>query len=99
MQIKPIHDILLVKLADAEKRTGAGLYIPDTVKQEKWETARGEVIASGPGAFAPDGKFIENTIKVGQFVIVKKYAGSEVEIDGKKHLLVSEGEVLATVET
>ena len=94
MQVKPLSDRVLVKPLSEEQATKAGIIIPDTVEKEKPE--KGEVIAVGPGRFE-DGKRIPLDVKKGDKVLMGKYSGSEVKIDGTDYIIIREEEVLAIV--
>ena len=96
MKIKPIKDNIVVKRLeeDVEKKVGS-IIIPDSAK-EKPLTA--EVIAVGSGRTLKDGKKVPLEVKVGDKVLVGKYSGSEVKLDGKEYLILKEDEVLGVVE-
>jgi chaperonin GroES len=96
MKIKPIKDNIVVKRLEenADKKVGS-IIIPDTAK-EKPLTA--EVIAVGSGRTLKDGKKVPLEVKVGDRVLVGKYSGSEVKLDGKEYLILREDEVLGVVE-
>jgi chaperonin GroES len=94
MKIKPIKDNIVVKrLDDAEKKVGS-IIIPDAAK-EKPMTAK--VIAVGSGRTLKDGKKVPLEVKVGDKVLVGKYSGSEVKLDGTEYLILKEDEVLGIV--
>ena len=96
MKIKPIKDNIVVKRLEegAEKKVGS-IIIPDSAK-EKPMTA--EVIAVGSGRILKDGKKVPLEVKVGDKVLVGKYSGSEVKLDGKEYLILPEHDVLGIVE-
>ena len=96
MKIKPIKDNIVVKRLDetGEKKVGS-IIIPDSAK-EKPLTA--EVIAVGSGRTLKDGKKVPLDVKVGDKVLVGKYSGSEVKLDGNEYLILKEDEVLGIVE-
>ncbi len=94
MKIIPIRDNIVVKrLDEAEKKVGS-IIIPDAAK-EKPMTA--EVIAVGSGRTLKDGKKVPLEVKVGDKVLVGKYSGSEVKLDGTEYLILKEDEVLGIV--
>ncbi len=96
MKIKPIKDNIVVKrLEDEEEKKIGSIIIPDSAK-EKPLTA--EVIAVGSGRTLKDGKKVPLEVKVGDKVLVGKYSGSEVELDGDELLILKEDEVLGVVE-
>jgi chaperonin GroES len=95
-RLKPLYDKIVVKVEEPkEQRTASGIIIPDTA-QEKPQV--GEVIAVGEGRLLQNGEIKPLSVKVGDFVVYNKYAGSEVELEGEKYLILSEDEVLAVLE-
>lgn len=95
MKIKPLGDKILVEILEAEEKTKGGIILPDTAKEEKSE---GRVIAAGPGKTLESGKVQPLEVKKGDKVLFGKYSGDEVAIDGKKHKIIKESEVLAILE-
>lgn len=95
MKIKPLGDKILVELLEAEEKTKGGIILPDTAKEEKSE---GKVISVGPGKLLESGKIQPLEIKKGDKVIFGKYTGDEFLIDGRKHKILKESEVLAVFE-
>ncbi|ACV69459.1 MAG: co-chaperone GroES [Desulfohalobium sp.] len=95
MNLKPLHDRVLVKRVQEEETTKGGIIIPDTAKEKP---IKGEIVAAGPGKVADDGKRIEMTVKTGDKVMFNKYAGTEVKIDGEEFLVMREDDILATIE-
>jgi chaperonin GroES len=95
MNLKPLGDRLLVKPIEQEETTASGIILPETAKEKPQE---GEVLAAGPGARKDDGTRIAMDVQVGDRVLYAKYAGTEVKIDGTKHLILRESDVLAVVE-
>ena len=94
MNLKPLGDRLLVKPIEQEEKTASGIILPETAKEKPQE---GEVLAAGPGARKEDGTRIPMDVEVGDRVLYAKYAGTEVKIDGTKHLILRESDVLAVV--
>lgn len=94
MNIKPLGERVVIKMIDTEEKTKGGLFVAGDAK-EKPQVA--EVIAVGPGAWH-DGKKIEMELKVGDHVLMNKYAGTEVKIDGEVLIILSQDDVLAVVE-
>ncbi len=90
MTIKPLADRVLILPAEAEVKTASGIIIPDTAKEKP---LKGEVIACGEGT--KDEKMI---LKKGDSVLYGKYSGTELEIEGKKYLIMRQSDVLAVVE-
>ena len=95
MKIKPIKDNIVVKRLEEEEKKVGSIIIPDTAK-EKPLTA--EVVAVGSGRTLKDGKKVPLEVKVGDKVLVGKYSGSEVKLDGTEYLILKEDEVLGVVD-
>ena len=89
INIKPLADRVLIEPAAAETKTSSGLYIPDTAKEKP---QKGIVVAAGPGT-----KENPVTLKVGDKVLYGKYAGTELQHDGKDFLIMKENDILAIV--
>ena len=94
MNMKPLADRVVVKMVEMEETTKSGIVLPGSAK-EKPQVA--EVVAVGPGAVV-DGKLVPMELKVGDKVILSKYAGTEVKMDGVEYTILKESEVLAIVE-
>ena len=94
MAIKPLSNRVVLKNLEAEETTQGGIILTGTAK-EKPQTA--EVIAVGDGAVV-DGKLVPMTVKVGDKVIISKYSGTEVKLDGNEYIIVKEDDILAIVE-
>lgn len=90
MTIKPLADRVLIQPTAAEEVTASGIIIPDTAKEKPM---RGKVIAVGAGT-----KDDEMVLKAGDEVLYGKYAGSEIDLDGEKMLIMRQSEVMAVVE-
>ena len=95
MQIRPLHDRLIVKRLEEEEKTKGGIIIPDSAKEKPIE---GKVIAVGEGKLNKHGKKIPLGVKKGDRILFAKYAGTEVKIDGEEHLMMREDEALAVIE-
>ena len=95
MQLRPLHDRILVRRIEEEQKTRGGLIIPDTAK-EKPQEAR--VIAVGKGRVNEDGKLRPLDVHKGDRVLFTKYAGSEIQLAGDEHLIIREDDVLAVLE-
>lgn len=95
MKIRPLHDRILVKRIEEEKKTKGGIFIPDSAK-EKPQEAR--VVAVGTGKVLDNGKTQALEVSKGDRVLFSKYSGSEVQIDGEEHLIIREEDVLAVLE-
>ena len=94
MNLKPLSDRVVVKMVEAEETTKGGIILAPAAK-EKPEIA--EVVAVGPGGMV-DGKEVPMTLKVGDKVIMSKYAGTEVKVDGVEYTILRESDILAIVE-
>ena len=94
MQIRPLHDRVIVKRLEVERTTASGIVIPDNAGEKP---DQGEVVAVGPGKHADDGKLVPMAVKVGDMVLFNKYAGTEVKIDGAEHLVMREDDILAII--
>lgn len=94
MIMKPLADRVVVKMVETEETTKSGIVLPGSAK-EKPQIA--EVVAVGPGATV-DGKIVPMELKVGDKVIMSKYAGTEVKMDGVEYTILKESDVLAIVE-
>ena len=94
MNIKPLGDRVVIKMLESEETTKGGIILAGTAK-EKPQMA--EVLAIGPGA-VEDGKVIPMEVKVGDKVLISKYAGTEVKIDGMEYIILSQKDILAIVE-
>lgn len=95
MAVKPLEDRVLVKPIEPETRTASGIFLPETSKEKP---VRGEVVSVGPGKRLDNGKRAEMSIRKGDTVVYGKYAGTEVEIKGVKHLILRESELLGVIE-
>ena len=94
MNIKPLGDRVVTKMAEAEETTQSGINLAGSAK-EKPQFA--EVIAVGPGGVV-DGKEVKMELKAGDKVIMSKYAGTEVKLDGEEYVIISQKDVLAIVD-
>ncbi len=95
-KLRPLYDKIVVKrFEEQEQRTASGIIIPDTAKEKP---QMGEVVAVGEGKLLQNGQQVPPKVKPGDKVVFNKYAGTEVELDGEKFLIMSEDEVLAIVE-
>jgi chaperonin GroES len=95
MNIRPLHDRIIVERLEEETMTASGIIIPDSAKEKPQE---GSVIAVGKGKVTEDGKILALDVKVGDKVLFGKYAGTEIKIEGKEYLMMREDDVLGVVE-
>lgn len=96
MQIRPLHDRLVVRRIEAETTSSGGIIIPDK-SQEK--PVQGEIVAVGDGAVLDNGGRRPLGLLVGERVLFGKYAGTEIRIDGEDLLVLRESDVMAVIET
>jgi chaperonin GroES len=94
MNIRPLHDRLIVKRFDEEEKTKGGIIIPDNAKEKPQQ---GEVIAVGNGKVLEDGKKVPLEVKKGDRVLFGKYSGTEIKIDGNEYLMMREDDILGIV--
>ena len=94
MTIKPLADRVVTKMVEAEETTKSGIILAGSAK-EKPEVA--QVLAVGPGGMV-DGKEVKMTVKVGDKVLMSKYAGTEVKYNGTEYTILKQGDILAIVE-
>jgi len=96
MNVHPLHDRILAQRLAEEDRTSGGLIIPDTAKEKPLQA---KVIAVGSGKLLDNGTTRPLSVKRGDTVLIGKYTGSEVELEGSLHLVLREDDVLAVVES
>ena len=94
MQVKPLHDRILVKRLGEEEKTKGGIIIPDTAKEKP---AQGEVVAAGSGRRTDDGKVVALEVKKGDKILFGKYSGTEIKVDGEDYLIMREDDVLGII--
>ncbi|MDR3393427.1 MAG: co-chaperone GroES [Parasulfuritortus sp.] len=95
MKIRPLHDRVIVKRMEEERKTASGIVIPDTAAEKP---DQGEVVAVGPGKRDDSGKLIAMDLKVGDRILFGKYAGQSVKVDGQELLVMREEDVMGVVE-
>ena len=95
MKVRPLGDRLLVKREEATETVRGGIIIPDTAKEKPQE---GRVVSVGPGRLDENGKRVALEVKKGDLILMGKYAGTEVKIDGDEHIIMREEDVLAVLE-
>jgi len=92
--LKPLRDKVVVERSEAEQKTAGGILLPDTAKDKPKE---GTVVAVGPGRILDNGEVKPLEVKKGDRVLFGGFAGSEVKLDGKELLILSESEILAVI--
>ena len=95
MDIRPLHDRLIVKRLGGEDMSKGGIIIPDSAKEKPQE---GEVIAVGNGKVRDDGTIQPLDLKKGDKILFSKYGGTEIKVDGEEHLIMREEDVLGVIE-
>jgi len=95
MNIRPLHDRVIVEALDAEQKTAGGIIIPDTAQEKPSE---GKVIAVGPGSRDTEGNRHQLSVKKGDRILFGKLSGTEVKVDGKDLLIVQEGDILGILD-
>ncbi|MEO6954809.1 MAG: co-chaperone GroES [Polyangia bacterium] len=95
MTIRPLHDRILAKRVTEVEKTAGGLFIPDTAKEKPLEAL---VIAVGNGKILEDGKVRKLDVKAGDKVLIGKYSGSDVKLNGEEHIILREDDILAVLE-
>jgi chaperonin GroES len=95
MNVRPLHDRIIVqRLEEGEQRIG-GIIIPDSAKEKPQQ---GKVIAAGSGKVKDDGKRVALDVKSGDLILFGKYSGQEIKLDGEEYLIMREDEVLGVIE-
>jgi chaperonin GroES len=96
MQVRPLHDRVLVKRLEEETKSKGGIIIPDTAKEKP---IQGEIISVGQGRVGEDGKIRPLDVKKGDRVLFGKYAGTEIKIEGDEFLMMREEDILGVIAT
>ena len=94
MNVRPLHDRVVVRRIESEEKTKGGIIIPDTAKEKPQE---GEIVAVGPGARDENGKVNPLDVKAGDRVLFGKWSGTEVKIDGQDLLIMKESDIMGVV--
>jgi chaperonin GroES len=95
MKVRPLGDKVLVSRVEAENKTAGGIVLPDTAKEKP---QKGKVISVGEGKTLDDGTKQQMQVKKGDVVLFTSYAGTEIKIDGKEYLIMSEPDIMAVIE-
>ncbi len=95
MQIKPLHDRVLVEPLDAEEKTAGGIIIPDTAKEKPME---GKIVSVGNGSRNDEGKVAPLDVKKGDRILYGKWSGTEVKVDGDDFLIMKESDIMGVIE-
>ena len=94
MAFRPLGDRVLVRRVEEEAKTKGGIIIPDTAKEKPQE---GNVVALGTGKVDDNGKKVEFTVKKGDKVLISKYGGTEIKVDGESYLIMREDDILGII--
>ena len=95
MNVRPLHDRIIVqRIEEGEQKVG-GIIIPDSAKEKPQQ---GKVVAAGAGKAKDDGKRIALDVKAGDLILFGKYSGQEIKLDGEEYLIMREDEVLGVIE-
>jgi chaperonin GroES len=94
MNVKPLADRILVRRLEEPEVKRGGIIIPDTAKEKPQQ---GEVVAVGPGRVTDEGKRVALEVKKGDKILIGKYSGTEVKIEGSEYLIMREDDVLAVI--
>ena len=92
MNVRPLHDRVIIKRVEETETVKGGIIIPDTAKEKPME---GEVIAAGPGKILDDGKRAALDVKAGDRILFGKYSGTEIKIEDQDYIIMREDEILA----
>jgi chaperonin GroES len=95
MQVRPLHDRVLVKRFLEEEKSKGGIIIPDTAKEKP---IQGEIIAVGAGRVSEDGKVRPLEVKKGDKILFGKYSGTEIKIEGEEFLMMREEDILGIIQ-
>jgi chaperonin GroES len=94
MALRPLHDRVIVKRLEEDKKSAGGILIPDTAAEKP---LRAEVVAVGPGKITEDGKRQTPDVKKGDKVLIGKYSGTEVKVDGEDLVVLREDDIMAVI--
>ena len=95
MNVRPLHDRIIVRRIEEGEQKIGGIIIPDSAKEKPQQ---GKVIAAGNGKSKDDGKRVPLDVKAGDLILFGKYSGQEIKLDGEEYLIMREDEVLAVIE-
>ena len=94
MNLRPLHDRIIVKRLEEERKSAGGIVIPDTAAEKP---SQGEVVAAGPGKLDESGKVIPMGVKIGDKILFGKYSGQEFKMDGADYLHMREDDVIGVL--
>ncbi len=96
MNVRPLHDRVVVRRIEEDETTTGGIIIPDTAKEKPMQ---GEILAVGPGARNDKGEVVPLDVKIGDHVLFGKWSGNEVTIDGEELAIMKEADIMGVLET
>lgn len=94
LNMRPLHDRVIVKRLEEEKKSAGGIIIPDSAAEKP---QKGEVVAVGPGKRTDDGKVHPVDVKKGDVILFGKYSGTEVKLDGNEYVVMREDDIMAVL--
>ncbi len=94
LNVRPLHDRILVKRMTEEEKTAGGIIIPDSAKEKPQQ---GEIVATGKGRVLEDGKTLPLEVRKGDKILFSKYAGTELKLDGTEYLMMREDDILGVI--
>src|ERR1051326_1338051 len=95
MELRPLHDRVLIRRVEAETKTAGGIFIPDTAQEKPVE---GEVVAVGPGARDESGKLHPLDVKTRDHVLFGKWSGTEIKLDGEDLMIMKESDIMGVID-
>ena len=95
MNIRPLHDRVVIRRLEEERTSAGGIVIPDTAAEKP---SRGEVVAIGAGKILDNGEVIPLAVKVGEQILFGKYAGTEVKVAGEEYVVMREDDIMGVIE-
>ncbi|MGH8534448.1 MAG: co-chaperone GroES [Gammaproteobacteria bacterium] len=95
MNIRPLHDRVIIRRLEEDRKTAGGIVIPDTAAEKPM---KGEVVAAGPGKLTDDGKLRPLDVKPGDKVLFGKYSGTEVKMNGQDIVVMREDDIMGVIE-
>lgn len=95
MNIRPLHDRVIIRRLEEDRKTAGGIVIPDTAAEKPM---KGEVVAAGPGKLTDDGKLRPLDVKPGDQVLFGKYSGTEVKMNGQDLVVMREDDIMGVIE-
>ncbi|MBT7306825.1 MAG: co-chaperone GroES [Gammaproteobacteria bacterium] len=95
MNLRPLHDRVVVRRTEEERMSAGGIVIPDSATEKP---SRGEIVAAGNGKLLDSGSRQALDVKVGDFVLFGKFAGTEIKVDGEELIVMNESDIMAVIE-